>query len=169
MGWLFLNECPTRSDLVAHLRRPGRFGDKVELARACVVGSHHWCLIRDRETGMHWVGLDLMQGGRHGWGYRDLDETAGPCAVDCPVSYLDALHVAPQGFAAQWRERVRAYHATKKARPEYVPGLVVKLCDWTYTLDQSAGARRGWKVTRQDGEQFRLKAAQLARAEVLPC
>ena len=81
MGWLFLNECPTRSDLVAHLRRPGRFGDKVELARACVV----------------------------------------------------------------------------------------KLCDWTYTLNQPAGARRGWKVTRQDGEQFRLKAAQLARAEVLPC
>jgi hypothetical protein len=170
MGWSFLNQCRTRSDLVAHLRRPERFGDKFELARACVVGSRHWYLVRDRETGMHWVGLDLMQGGRrHGWGYKDLDETVGPCAVDCPVSYLDAPHVKLEGWAAQWRERVRAYHATKKARPKPAPGLVVKLCDWTYTLEQRAGARRGWNVTRSDGRQFRMKAGQLARAEVVPC
>ena len=44
MGWLFLNECPPRSDLVAHLRRPGRFGDgeqfrlkAAQLARAEVL------------------------------------------------------------------------------------------------------------------------------------
>jgi hypothetical protein len=169
MGWMFLHNCPTRSDLVKYLRRPERFGENIELVRACVVGSHHWYLVRHRESGMHWVGLDLMQGGRGGWGYKDLDETVGPCAVDCPVSYLDAPHLPREAWARQWRERVRAYHAAKKARPAYARGLVVKLFDWTYTLECPAGARRGWNVTRSDGQQFRMKAGQLARAEVVSC
>jgi hypothetical protein len=50
-----------------------------------------------------------------------------------------------------------------------VRGLVVKLFDWTYTLEYPAGARRGWNVTRSDGQQFRMKASQLARAEVVSC
>jgi hypothetical protein len=171
MGWLFLPECTTRAELVAHLRRPERFGENLELARACVVGSHHWYLVRHRESGMHWIGLDLLSSARRrmGWGYKDLDETVGPCAVDCPISYLDAPHAKLEGWAAQWRERVRAYHATKKARPKPAPGLVVKLCDWTYTLEERAGARRGWTVTRSDGLQFRMKAGQLARAEFVSC
>jgi hypothetical protein len=118
---------------------------------------------------MHWIGLDLLKGTPNGWGYKDLDETAGPNAVDCPLSYLDAPHVAPEGYAPQWRERVREYHAKKKARPKYAPGLVVKLCDWTYTLEHPAGARRGWAVTRSDGQQFRMNAGQLARAEFVSC
>jgi hypothetical protein len=64
MGWSFPYTTPTRATLVQYLRRPERFGEKLELVRACATGSHHWYLIRERETGLHWVGLDLMQGAR---------------------------------------------------------------------------------------------------------
>jgi len=123
MGWLFSPRWATRADLVQHLRRPERFGDRLQLVRACVTGSHHWYLVRELATGQHWIGLDLMQSGRaDGWGYKDLDESAGPCAIDCPLAYLAAPHAERDGFAAQWRERVRAYHAAwvacgRRARP----------------------------------------------------
>jgi hypothetical protein len=53
-----------------------------------------------------------MTGARvDGWGYKDLDETVGPTAIDCPLSYLDAPHREPVGYAAEWRNRVRRFHA----------------------------------------------------------
>ena len=79
MGWLFSPQWETRADLVRHLRRPARFGDRLQLVRASVTGSHHWYLVRELATGQHWIGLDLLQSAQgDGWGYKDLDETAGP-------------------------------------------------------------------------------------------
>ena len=167
MGWLFSPSWATRADLVRHLRRPERFGDRLELVRACVTGSHHWYLVRERATGLHWVGLDLLQSGRgDGWGYKDLDESVGPCAVDCPLAYLAAPHADRDGWAAQWRERVRAYHAARQARPALAAGLLVRFGGRVYSLLEPVGPRRGWRVRATDtGETYRMPAPYLARAE----
>lgn len=75
--------------MVAYLRRPERFGQDHELLRATTVGNHHWYLCRNRLTGLVYIGLDKMAGGlKDGWGYKDMDESVGPCEVDCPLSYL---------------------------------------------------------------------------------
>jgi hypothetical protein len=166
MGWLFLYSMRTRQDLVRHLRRPERFGESVELVQASTRGNHHWYLMRERATGQHWIGLDLMQSSTDGWGYKDMDETVGPCAVDCPLAYLDAPHAERDGWAAQWRERVREYHAKLTARPELAPGLVVDLAGWSYTLRGPAGPRRGWYVSRSDGTMWRMNARQLRAASI---
>lgn len=167
MGWLFSPSWATRADLVRHLRRPERFGDRLELVRACVTGSHHWYLVRERATGLHWVGLDLLQSGRgDGWGYKDLDESVGPCAVDCPLAYLAAPHADRHGWALQWRERVRAYHADRQARPALAAGLLVRFGGRVYSLLEPIGPRRGWRVRATDtGETYRMPAPYLARAE----
>lgn len=167
MGWLFSPSWATRADLVRHLRRPERFGDRLELVRACVTGSHHWYLVRERATGLHWIGLDLLQSGRgDGWGYKDLDETVGPTACDCPLAYLAAPHADRDGWAAQWRERVRAYHATRQARPALAAGLLVRFGGRVYSLLEPIGPRRGWRVRATDtGETYRMPAPYLARAE----
>ena len=142
MGWLFSPRWATRADLVQHLRRPERFGDRLQLVRACVTGSHHWYLVRELATGQHWIGLDLMQSGRaDGWGYKDMDESAGPNACDCPLAYLDAPHAERDGYAAQWRERVRAYHATRKAKPAPAAGAWVRL-RWPRLLPGAPGRSR---------------------------
>lgn len=170
MGWLFSPSWATRADLVRHLRRPERFGDRLELVRACVTGSHHWYLVRERATGLHWIGLDLLQSGRgDGWGYKDLDESVGPTACDCPLSYLAAPHADRDGWALQWRERVRAYHADRQARPALAAGLLVRFGGRVYSLLEPAGSRRGWRVRATDtGDTYRMPAPYLARAERLP-
>ena len=167
MGWLFSPSWATRADLVRHLRRPERFGDRLELVRACVTGSHHWYLVRERATGLHWIGLDLLQSGRgDGWGYKDLDESVGPTACDCPLAYLAAPHADRDGWAAQWRERVRAYHAARQARPALAPGLLVRFGGRVYSLLEPIGPRRGWRVRATDtGETYRMPAPYLARSE----
>lgn len=165
MGWLFSPSWATRADLVRHLRRPERFGDRLELVRACVTGSHHWYLVRERATGLHWVGLDLLQSGRgDGWGYKDLDESVGPCAVDCPLAYLAAPHADRDGWAAQWRERVRAYHADRRAKPARVAGAWIQFGGRAYRLIEPAGPRRGWRVADEMGDTYRMPAAYLARS-----
>jgi hypothetical protein len=168
MGWLFSPSWATRADLVRHLRRPARFGDNLELVRACTVGNHHWYLVRERATGLHWIGLDMMQSGRaDGWGYKDLDESAGPTATDCPLSYLAAPHAERDGHAAQWRERVRAYHAGRQARPAPAPGAWVQYGGHAYLLVEPAGPRLGWRVVNEMGHAYRMRARQLAQAT--PC
>ena len=81
MGWTFPYTTPTRQALVEYLRRPARFGENLELINSSVADNHHWYLIRERATGMHWVGLDLLQGSRTGWGYKDMDEKIGRAHV----------------------------------------------------------------------------------------
>ena len=165
MGWLFSPSWATRARLVQHLRRPERFGDRLELVRACVTGSRHWYLVRERATRLHWIGLDLLQSGRgDGWGYKDLDETAGPCAVDCPLAYLAAPHADRDGWALQWRERVRAYHADRRAKPARVAGAWIQFGGRAYRLIEPAGPRRGWRVADELGDTYRLPAAYLARS-----
>jgi hypothetical protein len=42
-----------------------------------------------------------------GWSVKIVHESCGPNETDCPVEFLDGLP-EPVGFAAEWRERVRA-------------------------------------------------------------
>jgi hypothetical protein len=50
------------------------------------------------------------------WAEKSMDETAGPCEVDCPLALLDLVPLAPEAgeWAREWRDRVRAYHAAKR-------------------------------------------------------
>lgn len=46
-----------------------------------------------------------------GFGYKDMDETMGPCEAECPQRILDLLtdHLASDS-ASDWRRRCREYH-----------------------------------------------------------
>lgn len=46
-----------------------------------------------------------------GWGYRPDDEGVGPTEYSCPLRFLD---MAPEANA-EWRQKVREYHAAKAA------------------------------------------------------
>jgi hypothetical protein len=169
MGWLFTYDKRTRAALVEYLRRPERYGENQELLRSSVVGNNHWYLCRDRRDGKVWIGLDKMAGGGHqsmGWGYKDMSEDMGPVEVNCPLSFLNEASPVTEGWAAEWRERVRAYHARRKERPKPAPGSVVRYGDHDYKLLSPAGPRRGWYVERlSDTGQFRMRAKQLAHSQ----
>jgi hypothetical protein len=169
MGWLFSNRWATKNDLVDYLKSPARNGENLELLASTVRGNRHWYVARYRkeEKDITFIGLDLMQSGKEdGWGYKDMDESVGPYYYDCPLKYLDMVG-EPVGNAAEWRAKVRERHQKKAARPSWVPGMVVTYGGYSYRLNNPAGPRRGWAVTRTtDGVQFRMKANQLSSATI---
>lgn len=169
MGWTFAcNAGYGKKDLVADLRNASRFGETTEMLRSSVVGNNHWYLARNRDTGNVWIGLDRMQGGgrESGWGHKSMSEGCGPCYYDCPLSMLEQAS-EPTGYAIEWRQKVRAHHAQKAARPVLVAGLVVNYFKSSYRLIAPAGPRRGWScVDVATGMQYRISTSQLARATV---
>lgn len=42
------------------------------------------------------------------FGYKDMDETMGPCEAECPARILDLLSPTDNVHALDWRERCRA-------------------------------------------------------------
>ena len=57
------------------------------------------------------------------FGYKDMDETMGPCATDCPARILDLLTPTDVPNAVEWRAQCRARLA--KTLPK--PGQIVVL------------------------------------------
>jgi hypothetical protein len=164
MGWLYPWNTKTKDSLVEYLRDPSRYGEQIELLKTSVVGKNHYYLAKNKSTGYVFIGVDMMDGGTRsepGWGYKSMDESCEPYAYDCPLSFL-ALASAPQGHAVEWREKVRAHHAAKKAKPKPTHGMVVEFDEVKYRLLHQIAVRMGWAVERiSDGRVFRLKASQL--------
>jgi hypothetical protein len=168
MGWCFSPNWRDRAEMLTYLRRPERYGDKT-LIRSVAVGNNHWYLVRN-PSGEVWIGLDLMKGGTRrepGWGYKDLDETCGPCEVNCPLSFLEQASPTDHRYAAPWRESVREHHAKKTKRPKPTEGLNILYGGTKYTLVRPAGPRKGWYVRAEGGGQYRMSAHQLAQSQEL--
>ena len=171
MGWCYSTQWRSREQLVSYLSDPSRFADSQIHLKSSVVGNNHWYLAKDKKSGEIWIGLDAMRSGREdGWGYKSMDATCGPVEVNCPISFLKAAsEPRPGGFEKPWRERVIAYHESKKrkAKRKLEPGVVVQYGGTDYALQESAGPRRGWYVNRiSDNRQFRMNAKQLGQAEI---
>jgi len=69
-----------------------------------------------------WIGCDLLKYYRgapyrdQGWGYKDMEESMGPCYYSCPKKYLDMVPLDQAGTNPEWRRMVQAYHAQKSAK-----------------------------------------------------
>ena len=172
MGWLFAcNRNHDRQACIEELRRPSRYGEGQRLLKSTVVGNHHWYVAEIIATGERYIGLDLMQSGypQHGWGYKDMTESCGPCYYDCPLGFLDLVPNVPEPYGAEWREKVRQHHAKRadKRRNPPKPGDLVSYGGTTYTLVQNLG-RRGWSVAAPGGNPhwhtMRMTSRQLAQA-----
>jgi hypothetical protein len=64
------------------------------------------------------------------FGYKDMDETVGPCECDCPAGILDLLTPTEYPYAIKWREKCRANLAdrivqAKKPKPKLGQNLVL--------------------------------------------
>ena len=59
------------------------------------------------------------------FGYKDMDETMGPCEADGPAAILDLLTPTASEYANAWRERCRAAIAKRAAVPKLRDGDLV--------------------------------------------
>lgn len=59
------------------------------------------------------------------FGYKDMDETMGPCEADCPVAILDLLTPTDREHAIAWRKRCRAAAGRRATVPKLRDGDLV--------------------------------------------
>lgn len=140
MGWTF-KYGDTKQDVIRDWTQEQGWGEgKVGLAiRHCVRGNVMYTVheIRERETGKavtRFIGVFLLgTDGKGNWGYKDMEESMGPCYYSCPLAYLDMVPMPDSKYAPAWREAVREYWAKKKS-VKLVDGMKMKM------------VRGGWKM-----------------------
>lgn len=170
MGWLFSERWQTRESLRKHLVS----GNGVKTLKSCWVGNNLWAVqestyTQGEKTGqtVRFVCLYLCAKhgkGLDGWGYKDVDESAGPCQTTCPVSYIEMVEdwerehgQKPVGYAAEWRERVREAH-TKVVLTE---GQEIMLYDLEYVVVSKKKGGCYWIKLKSTASLFHLPRRML--------
>lgn len=173
MGWLFSERWLQRKDLIAHLVE-NKGGPKV--IKHCCVGNHLWMVMEaERRPGVmirfivlcmmkgpHNCGKGYTGGDRDWWGYKDVDECMGPTATSCPESYLEMCTAPENEYAYNWRQRIYAKHAARRARPKIVVGMKLLYGGRTYEVTKCLG-NRGYQV---DG-YMRMRRSQADQSTIL--
>lgn len=177
MGWLF--GFSTRKALAEHLVS----GNGVHTVRHCFKGNNLWAIQTYEKDGQQipFVALYMLRGcdqidkrtGRYdanAWGYKALDETACPTYSNCPLSYIEYVEawekkhgVEPVGYAGEWRQRVRAYHARAKLKLEV--GQKFKLYGTEYCVVEKLP--RGCYRIDNGSQYYKLPRRMLNAVEVM--
>jgi hypothetical protein len=128
MGWTFIPGSRRSSvieELVQHQNWEREDGSKVlrKCLTKCYKGSSFkgtlYAVFEDTVTAPdgtpdllashRWIFVAMMQYSKRdeGWGYKDMDESMGPCESKCPLSYFEMVPCPDNTSARRWRERCR--------------------------------------------------------------
>lgn len=118
MGWTFPHDA-SRRDVIDELTRDQSKDERVfRTLRKCFRGNTMYALHESGPVGetRKWLAVYLLQRSQGTWGYKDMDESMGPCYFDCPVSYLDEADETTSEYAIKWRAEVRRLAAERAAK-----------------------------------------------------
>ena len=149
-GFAVLHDTATFREYFAILERTDRDNGRIE--RFCLVVFLHYT--RDF----------------HNFGFKEVEESAGPYAVP-PRNFfhtLEALIPQPDGqHSAAWRERCRAAYEHIDRTNQLAPGQMIQLFGHRYRLIENL-ARRGFTADRIPfGSRYRITKSQLRNAVLL--
>lgn len=65
----------------------------------------------------------------HVFGYKDMDETMGPCETECPERILQLLGPSDNEHALDWRRRCLARLRRRARRPSLEDGMRIRLAE----------------------------------------
>ena len=106
--------CPLYDSHGSYDRKDWTVIGAMKVLKSAMVGSVYYAAVETHKDGQSpfvWAAVFLTSGkGRDGsvWGYKDMDETMGPCEDKCPASILALLSPTDDKDANEWRERCRA-------------------------------------------------------------
>ena len=198
MGWLFYTDRRVKSyaDEKAEIARLCSFETdtrKTVLLKACKVGSTWYAVARittldgapvedatylpDADGSITFGAVFLTRYDDGCWGYKDMEESAGPVESRAPLSLLALLSELkdPDSYAHAWRQRCQDWAAI----PDYEEGDKIKLATPVTLTDGSTCQivtathyRRGRQKRRcyrieETGGLVRLSKASLAGSELL--
>lgn len=131
MGWSY--GWDSKEALVRHLMEEQSSWNVVSKS---LVGNHLWAVLELKEPreglAPRFIFLALLACDKGEWGYKDMEESMGPCETDCPLKYLDMVP-DPGGYATEWRAKVLASRDQKRDKQSLIkslrPGMKLKLID----------------------------------------
>lgn len=138
MGWLFMRSLEGHATPKAYLDHQFTYTREDLTSRVLVsalvrLRTYYAAVEHVRpSTGVRevWAAVCLVQHNprdREGFifGYKDMEESMGPCEDRCPAAVLDALTATENAHALAWRARCRARLAERRrqnAKPTPRPG-----------------------------------------------
>ena len=198
MGWLFFTDrcVKTYADEKAEIARLCTFqadSRRTVLVKACKVGSTWYAAakvtsldgspvedatyVTDDDGSITFGAVFLTRYDEGCWGYKDMEEAAGPVESRAPLSLLALLSQLkdPDRYAHAWRQRCRDWAAI----PDYKEGDKIRLAAPVTLTDGStcqivtathyrrgAQKRRCYRI-EETGGLVRLSKASLAGSELL--
>ncbi|MBD3625423.1 MAG: hypothetical protein HUJ24_08615 [Rhodobacteraceae bacterium] len=198
MGWLFYTDrrVKTYADEKAEIARLCTFETetrRTELLKACKVGSTWYAAakvtnldgspmedatyVTDEDGSITFGAVFLTRYDEGCWGYKDMEEAAGPVESRAPLSLLALLSELkdPDSYAHAWRQRCRDWAAI----PDYQEGDKLRLAAPVTLTDGStcqivtathyrrgAQKRRCYRI-EETGGLVRLSKGSLAGSELL--
>lgn len=198
MGWLFYTDrrVQTYADEKAEITRLCTFETdtrRTTLIKASKVGSTWYAAakvvacdagplvdrsyVTDKDGSFTFGAVFLTRYDDGCWGYKDMEESAGPCESRAPLSILNLLSELKDSdsYAHAWRQRCRDWAAI----PDYAEGDKIKLVAPVTLSDGSTCQivtathyRRGRQKRRcyhveETGSLVRLSKASLAGSELI--
>jgi len=140
MSWLYMQSLNGHSGPSAYLDDQftyNREGHRSKVLRSAMSGKRTYYAAvehtRPDDTRVVFAAVCLVRYNlrdREGYifGYKDMDESVGPCESDCPQAILDLLTPTDSAFALEWRARCRANAALRNAqsaKPKPKPGQII--------------------------------------------
>ena len=132
MGWTWTHEAAhydsktnkyyiNRKELCDEIYTHDGDKTKLEVVKSCIIGSTYYAAVKatNKETGHEeiFAGVCLTAINTkeyYNFGYKDMDETYGPCQYSCPKSILDLLTPTDHKYAKEWRNDCYKVISTKK-------------------------------------------------------
>jgi hypothetical protein len=104
----------TKQDIIRELTEENAMPNHRAIAQS-LVGNNLWVVIGHKEdtTKDRALLLFSLKSDRDGWGYKPADESMGPYESDCPLKLIAMLPEPPNQYAADFRERVKAFHYSR--------------------------------------------------------
>lgn len=93
------------------------------------------------------------------FGYKDMDESMGPCEAECPPAILDLLTSTERPYAVAWRERCRAAVDRRACKPELRAGQTVVFAERIAFTDGTTFDRMIAVVDPRRPRQVRFRPA----------
>jgi hypothetical protein len=164
MGWLYQNNpfADPVAELTARFTSDGHTRTWLVLAAARVANTVYMAVeSADKATGESYVFAAVIlisNTKKHGFGYKDMDESVGPYQCDCPERIMRLLtpigDLPNPGYAADWRARVEARKNAKRQQRERRQSLRVGSI---VTLPSAASFPGGWTASRFRIAHFRRR------------
>jgi hypothetical protein len=139
MGWLFTHGLTREQLIQERTEKQENEAGIWEYPHYKVIANCLWkvCRFTNKKTGeiKLFIALDLIGSQKnYGYGYKDMDESMGPCYYTCPLSFFDIVPLPENSpYAQEWREAVKEYQQEQKRKRDLYNTLEIGK---TYSLSR---------------------------------